>query len=775
MNDYKSSAQKIIFSDRIGKVMENIKTRLKPYEYREGTYCSPAPDVDVNPFVDVFNEMPDAPLIIAQAHGIVRSWMVTPAMIFPHEAVVGITRPFYGVREHFSWGLYTGNVRPSGKVYAPDEEITDEERAAEEALRKRMNPGEWSHMHNEGIRRMGETAYQALCDDRMFSAGGYQGHTVPSYDRLLTMGLDGVLEYIDECAKNHPEKEAQDMYEASRVIVRGMSDWLTMYADKAAELAKTEEDATQKKYYEEISENCRFVAHNKPVTLYNAVQLMWCLSLWDYVDCVGRVDQYLYPFYKYSMEHGDVIPPEDSLVSIIFKIWENGSHNVTISGVTPDGKPATNELTYLCLQTIRNIHDVHPRMSVRITEDIPDDLIALVTTMWSEGMSDPTIVSDKTVIKGLVDLGTPIEDARDYSMLGCQEIEIQGKTNFGCEDGVFNVAKVFEIAMHGGRSISHPDVQIGPETGNFVDFETFDDFYAAYFKQLEYFTDIFIDLCNRGQELRAMNFAKVVKTPFTVGCLEKGKFHDDGGPVYNYGCIETAGTTVVADSMTAIKKLVFEEKLISKETLADALAKNFEGYEKERQLLLNRAPKFGNDDDEADSMAVKVLDDYWTLINKYKSVRGGNFTGACSLLQGGIHYGKAMGAMPDGRFAGEPLGNTIGARPGADKSGSTALLKSVSKLPLDKGVGGTTLNVLFTQKLLSNPALREKIGSTIKAYALNGGQMAQITTANYEDLLDAKEHPERHGDLIVRIGGFSIQFVRLDPDSQNEVISRYAE
>lgn len=174
-------------------------------------------------------------------------------------------------------------------------------------------------------------------------------------------------------------------------------------------------------------------------------------------------------------------------------------------------------------------------------------------------------------------------------------------------------------------------------------------------------------------------------------------------------------------------------------------------------------------------MAVRVLNLFWDECGKYKSIRGDVYTGACSLLEGGIRYGKHTGALPDGRFAGEPLGNSMGPRPGADKSGVSAMLASVAKLPLEKGVGGTTLNVVLTTKLLSNPSLRQSIAATIKSYLMEGGQMAQVTTANLEDLLDAQKHPERHGDLIVRVGGFSIQFVQLGPEAQNEIISRYNE
>lgn len=767
MTDYKNKEEKFGFSDRMAKVRSDILPRLLSQNERENTVCNLCDDGGRNPFLDVFREMPDAPHVIAHAEGIVRSWLTTPAVIFPNEAVVGIPRPHYPMTEHFSWGIVGAQ-----SVYGT-EGMTKEE---QDALYNRINPLDWSYFRKSAELLFGSAENcDTVSDDCIFNAGGYQGHTVPNYFTLLENGLDGMLMLIDRYeALNNRDQKTRDFYEANRIIVKGMSDWLMLYSNKAAELAKAESDPVLSRQYGEIAENCAFAAHKKPQTLYQAVQLVWTLAVWDWCDCLGRADQYLYPFYRYSLEHGDVIPTEDSITSLMFKIWEFGAHNITMGGVNPvDGSDAANELTYMFLQILRSIHDVHPRMAVRIHKGTPDELMELITEIWSEGMSDPTVVSDENVIKGLTEIGVPLEDARTYCTLGCQEIEIPGKSNFGCEDGVFNVAKVFEIAMNGGKSISHPDKTVGPVTKEFTECETFEEFFECFKTQLEYYTRVFVNLCDRGQEMRGANFAKLVKTPFTTGCLEKGVPHDCGGPVYNFGVVETAGVPPTADSLTAVKKLVFEEKKISKQTLVAALRANFEGYEKERQLLLNHAPKFGNDIDEADEMAYRVLDLFWSECGKYKSVRGDVYTGACSLLSGGIAFGRTMGAMPDGRKAGEPLGNTMGPRPGADKCGVTAMLNSVSKLPLHKGVGGTTLNVVLTTKLLSNPTVRKDISAVIKNYMLRGGQLAQITTANIEDLRDAQEHPERHGDLIVRVGGFSTKFVQLDIETQNEIISRY--
>ena len=769
-NDYRSVEQPIPFSERVEAIRQNILPRLRKRNQREGTHIEPIDSGNRNPMADAFEEMPDAPYVIALAHGIVRTWLDTPCLIYPHEAVVAITRPVYPIMEHFSFGIEFEDWVYDQKGYS------NSERERVNKLRERMTPMDFWHMDNAGKERYGAEHYRKITSEGMFWAGGYQGHTIPNYVTLLENGLDGMLEKINFWEKHNAEDQAtRDFYEANRIIVRGMSAHLEKYAAFAAELAENETDEKQKLYYQQIAENCAYVAHNKPKTLYNAVQLMWILSLWDWVDCLGRVDQYLYPFYEYSCKNGDVIPVEDSIASIIFKIWEGGAHNVTLSGCKPiDGSDATNDLSFLILQVLRNIHDTHPRICVRIREDARADLLDLIVKIWSEGMSDPSIISDTNVIPGLQRIRIPIQDARDYATLGCQEVEIPGKSNTGCEDGSFNVAKVFEIAMRGGKSTRDPEYQLGPVTKTFMECETFEEFYDSYKTQLEYFTEIHTFLCSRGQEIRAANHAKLVKGVFTDGVLETGKNHDDGGPIYGHGVIETAGIAATADSLTAIKKLVFEEGKISKETLLAAMAANFKGYEKERQMLLNAAPKFGNDDDYADEMAVRVLNDYWDEIAKYKSVRGGVYTGACSLLTGGIGYGESMSAMPDGRYAGEPLGNTMGPRPGADHNGVTAMLNSVAKLPLHKGVGGTTLNVIFTTKMLATPEQRKNIAAVVKNYMATGGQMAQITTANVEDLKDAKEHPERHGNLIVRVGGYSIQFVQLDGRTQDEIISRYA-
>lgn len=772
---YKNIDEKLQFSDRMKKVESSVRSRLRPRDLREATHIEPIPTDGKNPFADVFEEMPDAPYVIALAHAIVRSWLDMPCVIYPDEAIVGITRPLYPISEHFSWGImfYEGAI-DAGHGFESEEAVR-RERARLEALRERMTPLSFSHVERAGCELVGRERFAEIQRLGMFWAGGYQGHTIPGYIVLLENGLDGMLRLIDKYAEiNTRDGETAAFYEANRILVRGMTAHLVKYAEHAKELSESESDPVQRRYYKEISDNCAYVAHERPRTLYQAVQLSWILSLWDWVDCIGRVDRIFLPYFEYSKKHGDIIPVEDSVASFTFKLWECGAHNTTVGGCDPkDGKNSVNELSYLFLQILRNIHDTHPRMVLRIAEDTPRELVDLAVRLWSEGMCDPTVVSDPTVIPGLVKLGVSLEDARDYATLGCQEIEIPGKCNTGCEDGSFNLAKVLEVAMLGGRSPVDPSYQVGPISKAFSECESFEELFGSFKTQLEYFTKIHLYLCRKGQECRAANHAKLLKGIFTEGCLEKGIPHDAGGPVYGYGVIETAGLAACADSLIAIKKFVYDEKTLSRARLVEMLDANYEGFEKERLMLLKNAPKFGNDSDEVDGLACRILDIYWSEIGKYETGRGGVYTGACSLLGGGIAYGHSMGATPDGCHAGEPLGNTMGPRPGRDVSGLTAMLSSVAKLPLQKGVGGTTLNVTLPTKILKAREHQKSVSDIIRTFLLKGGCMAQITTANKSDLEDAKLHPERHGDLTVRVGGYSARFVQLDSDTQDEIISRY--
>lgn len=755
MKDLRSTEEKYILSKRAQAIFSETLKRSEKVTNREREDTWANTEIDgKEPFLDVFEELAGEPYDIKLAHSIVRSWTQTEPKVFPDDIIVGVARPRRFVYEHFSWGIsnqiWNNDLKHHPKYEGRMPEIIRkmDELYASQMQQKDMD----TDIIPEMKRIFGEKDTSGL-----MWVGGYQGHTVPSYPMLLELGIDGAKEKVRRYMDKETDKEKLTLYRAMLILLDGFSRYAEQYAEAADD--------------ETVAENCRKAAHAAPETLGEACQLVWFFCLWDWCDCLGRLDQYLYPYYEKCVRLEGRETAENYIASLWIKCFENGIHNITLGGVTPDGEDAANELTYLLLQLCRTQHQTHPRVSVRINEKSPKELLALTVQMWSEGLSDPTVASDANVIPALCEYGVPLADARDYTILGCQEIEIPGKSNFGCEDGMMNLAKIFEYSLNDGKN--QKGEQIGPETGYFEDFHSIEDLWDAFKKQTEYFVPLWAYLTNFGVDIRNANRAKLWKSIFTESCVERGLNLDAGGSVYNYGVIETAGSAAVADSFAALEKAVFTDKKIPKEKIRPALAADFEGYEKERQILLS-APKFGNDEELPDRWCVRVLDFFWSEVGKHKSRRGDVFTGACSLLESGIEMGRQTGALPDGRHAGEPLSNTIGPREGNDKNGVTAMLNSVAKLPLKKGVGGTTLNVLLPVGTLGTKEERESVALIMHEFLQSGGQLAQITTADIEQLRDAQLHPECHRDLIVRIGGFSIEFVQLRRETQDEVISRYS-
>ena len=741
--------EKYVFEGRVKNIYEGVKARLKPNRVREGTHTG-FPDDGKTPFEDAFEKYESEPYIICLAHGIVDSWLVSEIPIFDDDILVGFPRPCRPVYEHFSCGI-----------------SIEEDSERTERLRSRLIPRSSEPMHEEGRRRLGDDTAYRYATERLWWTGGYQGHTISNYPKLLSMGLDGVMAQIDEydAKVSADDTKRKDFYRACRIIIDGMSRWIELHAEKAASLAAGAE-GEKKEQLLTIERTCRKVARETPETFLEAAQLMWFFCLWDWVDCVGRFDQYMYPFWR-----GD--EDLDTLAALFMKTWEHGVHNMTVGGVIPEtGEDAANDITYHTLRIMRTMHETHPRMTVRVHENTPPELWKMIVLMWSEGMSDPTIASDKNAIEGLVGYGVPLRDARDYSILGCQEIEIPGKSNFGCEDGSINLAKILEYTLFNGRDMM-TGVKCAPDLGRLTDYKTFDDLWGAYVKEVEYLTELFCDCCNIGVDRRVANVSKLVKSTMTEACIERGLQHDEGGTIYNFGVVETCGHGAVADSLYALKTLVYEQKKLTLEEVYEALLSDFEGHEDIRRMLLS-VPKYGNNDEGADEMAARVLDQFWREIGKYKSIRGDVFTGACSLLEAGIGYGNGTWALPDGRREREALGNTIGPRTGSDKNGLTAMLSSVAKMPLKLGIGGTTCNVLIPTTMMATEEMRDNIVSLMKTFSETGGQLAQITTAPLEDMKDAQIHPEAHEDLIVRVGGFSMKFIEFSKETQDEFIKRYA-
>lgn len=756
------------FSDRTVRLREALLPRLLSWGNREGNNFGPDGD-GKTPFLDAFEQNPGRPLSLCYARGLVDSWMQSTPHVEPGEILVGIPRPKRPCRDRFAWGIRFGKKKLEQPAYRARASDIQERY---EKLSKRINPLTGRFVRDEGEARFGSAALDAL-NGSLWTVAGYQGHTVPGYGKLLHRGIKGIVEEIAQYGTVHQDHARVDLIHACETIYRGLSEWILQYARFAETVQSTSDDPSLAVDAAGIAETCRAIAWEPPGTLRQACQLLLFMALWDNIDSLGRVDQYLYPFYRQDIEQDTI--DDDGAYELISALWlkflEYGVHNITLGGQTSGKTDATNPLTVMGLEASRFLHETHPRLTVRIHAHTPPRLLGLCTKMWSEGMSDPTLVYDESVLKAYAYHGVDPDDALDYTLSACQEIEIPGKSNLGSEDATFNLAKCLELALHDGRC-RITGLQLGPQTGVLEEFDSFDDLWKAYTTQVEFFARHCIELSNRGAKIRSANLAKLIRMPLTEDCLKRCLDPDNGGARYGFGEIETAGIGAAADALTALRMLVFEQKAIGMNEIAECLADNFEGHEATRQRLLNAAPKYGNDNEIADEMACRVAHHFWTEIGTYKSGRGGAYFGATSLLARGISFGKRTAALPDGRRMGEPLGNSIGPRTGVDTLGPTAMLRSAAKLPQHLAIGGPSCNVSLPQDMLSTPELRDRVAALVQGYFEEGGTMLQVTPVDRQTLVAARSNPEQYRDVIVRVGGFSIKFVDLAKDAQDELIMR---
>lgn len=721
------------------------------------------------PFLDAFERHPGEPYGICLAEAIVESWLVSEPQMHPDDHLLGAPRPPRLLVEHFSWGITVHREVLDAPAYAPRREQTLDRL---ELLSPRLFPASMQEVQAEGIRRLGSPEAWQASKNSLWWVAGYQGHTVPDFHRLLTIGIDGVLADIRHHRRRSEGPAANDVLTACEIIYSGLARWLVRQAEAAETCASGLTDEAQRADLIAAARTCRAVAGPPPRSLRGACQLLWAYALWDDVDSLGRIDQYLNPFHVHDATLGQLGPGQavETMAALWINLMRWSAHTLTVGGQDADGGDATTDLTWLCLELNRRLHDTHPRIALRLHDGSPPGLLAAAVDMWSEGLADPSLVSDAAVVPAMVAQGITLADARGYTVQGCQELEVPGKSNTGSEDGSFNLAKCMELALNDGRCrIS--GAQIGPKTGDPPSFASFAAVWRAYCTQVEVLTGHFVALNAIGVRLRSANLAKLVRMPLTADCLARGLDPDGGGAHYGPGMAETLGIAAAADQLTAIRTVVFDEGRMSMPKLIDLLDRDFAGGEGKR-LLLDRAPKFGNDHAVADATARDVASHFWATVNGYVSARGGRYVGASSLLSSGVFWGMKVGAGADGRRCGAPLGNTCGPRTGADRSGVTAMLNSVARLPFALATGGATCNARIPSSMLRSTADRERAAALVRGFFVQGGQMIQVTPVDAATLRAAKADPERHQDVMVRIGGYSARFVNLSPAEQDELIAR---
>ncbi|MFX0150115.1 MAG: trans-4-hydroxy-L-proline dehydratase [Candidatus Hodarchaeota archaeon] len=626
------------------------------------------------------------------------------------------------------------------------------------------------------------------------------GHTVLG-DKIYRKGFLDIKNDIMHSIDNldfFNDSEAYDKWEELKAMEIA-ADALILYAERYSEklkvLSEEEEDKTRQIELLKMSEICKNVPAHPPKTFWEALQYYWFvhigvtteLNTWDSFN-PGRLDQHLYPFYKKGL--GDETLSVETAKELLQAFWvkfnnqpappkvgvtaqESATYTdfslINIGGVKEDGSDASNELSYLILDVVEEMRLTQPSSMVQLSKKNPNRLIKRALDIIKTGYGQPSIFNTEAIIQELLRQGKSIIDARKGGASGCVETGAFGVESY-ILTGYFNLVKILEITLNNGID-PRTGKFIGLKTGNPTKFQTFDDLYNKYEKQLNHFIDIKI----KGNNIIERIYAKYMPSPFLSllidDCIANGKDYNAGGARYNTSYIQGVGMGSIADCLASLKYNIFENGFLDFFDLFQTINSNFVGYEHFREKFMLDTPKYGNDDDYVDNLAIRVFESYFNAVNGRPNTKGGHHR--INLLPTTVHiyFGSVVGAMPDGKKKGEPLSEGISPVQGADTHGPTAVIKSVSKIDHLR-TGGTLLNQKFTPQILSSEEGIDKLIHLIRSYFRLDGHHIQFNVVDADTLRKAQRDPEKFRDLIVRVAGYSDYFVDLTPELQEEIIKR---
>ena len=596
--------------------------------------------------------------------------------------------------------------------------------------------------------------------------GGWGGHSNPDYGRIVNFGTDHIRAIIAENCGKHPGEEW--FYRSCGYVLEAMDILGERYRGCALENADKCESAEDRAFYLRMAKAFETVPKKPAYDFMSAMCAFMLVFALDGSDSPGRFDQYMYPAYLKTEDR-------EEIADLLDRLWDyfhdHRSWNLCISGSDEYWNDETNELTYDILAMVRKKCYQTPNLTCRVHRNTPDRLWNAIADTLATGTGLPALYNDDTVCAALEKIGISPEDSHDYCMNGCNQIDILGKSHMGLEDGEVIFTKCLEFALHNGVNAMNGET-VSVETGDPRTFATYERFERAFMDQLEYVTYCACSSANVWQHMRGVFEPHPLRSCLIEGCLEKGRDYRNGGPIYNHGQILAEGIADTGDSLYAVKKLVYDEKKYTMAELIDALNANFEGYEQIHHDFRS-CEKFGNDVEAVDRITARALNRFFAVLKRSNTYRGGVFTGGCSTYCRAAGYGQKTAALPNGKRRGEPLlADSIAATPGRDTNGPTAQIKSVLKYNHSEACSGFVFQNKFEKKMFCSEKGKAAFIALAKAYFAGGGQQYTITVVSPEDLLDAKEHPENHRNLIVRVGGYSDYFVNLDDALQNSVIER---
>jgi formate C-acetyltransferase len=637
----------------------------------------------------------------------------------------------------------------------------------------------------------------------VFTVGNYYfngvGHISVDYAKVLAKGLDGIIAEAEAALAAldmaNPAHLSKITFLAAVVIAnKAVIAFARRFADLAANQAKQETNPVRQAELLEIARICAKVPARPADTFAEALQSFWFIQLVLQLESNGhsispmRFDQYLFPYLL--RDRGLSTEQAQELLDLLFikfneinKVRDEGStkafggypmfQNLIVGGVDREGEDATNPLSYMCLQATANTKLYQPSISIRVHSETPRALYEKAAEVTRLGLGMPAYYNDRFIIPALLSRGLTREDARDYGIIGCVEPQVGGKTEGWHDAAFFNIAKVLELTLNDGADPLSGE-QLGPKTGDLTAFAAYDDLMAAYRKQMAYFVKLLVISDNAVDVAHGQRAPLPFLSSLVDDCIAKGMSLQAGGAHYNFTGPQGVGVANVADSLAAVRKLVYEDKAVDLPTLKKALRTDFAGVEGEslRQMLLNRAPKYGNDEPYADEIAHEGALVYCKEVEKYTNPRGGAFQPGLYPVSANVPLGTVVGATPDGRKAGTPLADGVSPVSGMDHSGPTASVKSVTKLDHVIASNGTLLNMKFHPNALKDEQGIANLIAVTETLFNGGGTHIQYNVISREMLKDAQRNPDNYRGLVVRVAGYSAFFTSLDQAIQDDIISR---
>ena len=622
-----------------------------------------------------------------------------------------------------------------------------------------------------------------------------QGHICPNCEKWLKKGPAGIKAEAEKYLET-ASGDKKDFYESVIIVMEGVQQFIMRYCSFLLEKAETEKDKIKKENMILTAENCKNISSRPAENFHEAVQSLWFLFVVLHMESnassfsPGRMDSFLYPYYKKDIEKG--ILTNEKALEIVECLWlkfneivyMRNSHsakyfagfpigfNIAVGGQNEKGEDFVNELSFLFLKAQEHLGLPQPNLSVRLHKGTKDKILKEAIKVVAKGSGMPQFFNDEAVIPAMEELGISEKDARNYAIVGCVELTTQGN-NLGWSDAaMFNLNKILELTLNGGKCLLTGE-QLSENFGDLTTYKTFEELEKSFEKHLNIFMDKMVLACEKVEEAHINLLPSPFLSSVIDNCIEEGKDVTQGGAKYNFSGIQMIQVANLADSLWAVKKLVFDEKKISKEELLSALRDNFKGHEITRAVILNRAEKYGNDIDEVDMMGVKWAEYFKKRLENFRNYRGGLYHTGMYTVSAHVPMGENLGASPDGRLAEEPLADG-GMSPvyGRDIKGPTAVLKSVSKIDKKLTSNGGLLNMKFLPEFFRTETGIDKFANMMRGFVDLEIPHIQFNVVRKEDLIAAKKNPENYRGLTIRVAGYTAYFTELSEKLQDEIIAR---